>query len=286
MHLIAPIAETRLKEVIEFFAHPGLKDQRQFGIGASKKAELRRSLNQIISKEVFDANTGLGILATYENNTDQAIVHFRVAYNFSNRDAVSSLNFANSLFLSGNHLEALPVYKNVIIKEPSSLRSFEEICRALIGYGYLSELDDIAKCIKGHEKLYSANYEREIKLMSETLSFLEKINVDVSLFREYNKAMDKVFFKYFNVTTQFDTEFFHDPDRDTFSLIKNLPVSGYDESVELLLGDMNDEFQDEIIKIRKNTDPSERQKIRAMSEKLSFYFSLTNESSIGGNNAT
>lgn len=285
MHLIAPIAETRLKEVIEFFTHLGLKDQKAFGATAVKKAELRRSMNQIINQEIFDANTGLGILATYENKLDQAIEFFRVAYNFSNRDAISSLNYANSLFLNGHHLEALPVYKNVIIKEPTSLQMFQEICRSLIGYCYLDELEDIAGCIKGHEKLYSANYEQEIKIMSETLAFLGDINVDIDLFRKYHMALDKVFFKYFNITTEFNTEFFHDTDRGKFSFIMNLPVSTYDSTVERLLGDMNDEFQDEIIKIRKYADTSEKQKIRAMSEKLCFYFSLSNNSVMGANDA-
>lgn len=274
MHLIAPIAETRLKEVVEYFAHPGLKDQRVFGTTAAKKAELRRSLNQIIDKEVLDANTGLGILATYENNLDQAVEYFRVAYYFSNKDSVSSLNYANSLFVSGRHAESFLIYKNAIIKQPNASEMFQGICRALVGFGYLDELEDIAKCLKGNESPYSARYKREISLMRNTLSYLESINVSADLFRLYHIAIDKIFFKYFNITTTFDTEVFHDQDRSTFTYLIYLPVSKSDKDIEILVGDMNDEFQDEIIKLRKVDDTENRKKMRQMSEKLCFYFSL------------
>lgn len=274
MHLIAPTAETRLKEVVEYFALPGLKDQKAFGATAAKKAELRRSLSQIMGREVFDAHTGLGILATYENKLEQAIEHFRIAYNFSNKDAISSLNYANSLFLSGRHVDALPIYKSVIIKQPNSIDMFQEICRSLISFGYLKELDEIAKNLKIKENPYSVKYIREIKLTHETLNFLKKINVDVDLFRQYQFAIDKVFFKYFNVTTSFDTEIFHDEDRRVFTFLIYLPVSKFNNDIQELLGDMNDELQDEIIKLRKVEDSTLRQKIKEMSEKLCFYFSM------------
>ena len=284
MHLIAPIAETRLKEVVDYFAHLGLKDQRAFGATAVKKAELRRSLNQILDKEVLDANIGLGILATYENNLDKALEHFKIAYNFSNKDSTSSLNYANSLFVSGRHKEAFPIYKNAIIKESTSLDIFQGICRALIGYGYLDELEDISKCLKGIENPYSARYQREINLMRNTLSYLESINVSVDLFRSYHIAIDKIFFKYFNITTTFDTEVFHDRDRSTFSYLIYLPVSKSDKNIEDLVGDMNDELQDEIIKLRKTDDVENKEIIREMSKKLCFYFSLPRCLDVEGGN--
>ncbi|MCL6243265.1 hypothetical protein M5F04_01570 [Acinetobacter sp. ANC 7200] len=273
MHLIAP-AETRLKEVVEYFSSPGLKDRKTFGATATKKAELRRSLNQIITREVVDAHTGLGILATYENSLDQAIEHFRIAYNFSNKDDISSLNYANSLFLNGRHNEAFPVYKNAIEKNPTSVDMFREICRALIGFCYLEELNEIAQCVKSKEDPYSPEYKKEIELNLNTLSFLKKINVDVGLFRKYQMAIDRVFFKYFNITTSFETEIYYDDERSILTFSLNLPISDVSKKHEDLLGDMNDELQDEIIRLRKSNDPVLREKIKEMSNGLCFYFSL------------
>lgn len=265
------LANTKLEEVVHFFTHRGLKDQNAFGEMGKRKAILRKSLEALSITEAFDCYTGKGILSVYENDLRSAISHFKYAYNMTNHSVSSSMNYANALMLNGEHTSAIEIYMAAISKAQNDKQVFSDIFKTLCPYGYLKEVEQLRE-IASIE--LNDEQERVLRIAERTSTFLSDISVPLDIFRFYRTAMDTVFYSYFTLTSDFREETQCDLSRSQFSTTIYLPLNESDENAELILGQMNDDFQDLILTKRREYYSETLGEFRKISERLNFYFGL------------
>lgn len=274
------LANTKLEEVIHFFTHKGLKDQSAFGEMGKRKANLRKSLESLSTKEPFDCYTGKGILSIYENDLNSAISHLKYAYNLTNHSVNASMNYANALMLNGQHSLAIEVYISTIAKAQNDKRVFSDIFKTLCPFGYLQEIEQLVKLAPSIE--LNQSQEKQLRIAKRTVDFLREIDVPIDIFRIYRTAMDTVFYKYFTFTSEFREETQCDISRMLFSNTIHLPLDELSETAELILGQMNDEFQDLILKKRREYYSENLSDFRKVSARLNYYFGLDGDYSERG----
>jgi tetratricopeptide (TPR) repeat protein len=264
------LANTKLEEVIHFFTHKGLKAQGVFGEMGKRKANLRKSLEALSAKEPFDCYTGKGILSIYENDLKSAISHLKYAYNLTNHSINASMNYANALMLNEDHKLAIEVYISAITKAQNDKRVFSDIFKTLCPFGYLQEIEQLLKIASTIE--LSHDQERQLNIARRTVEFLHEINVPIDIFRLYRTTMDTVFYKYFTFTSESREETQCDLSRMVFSTTIYLPLDESNEEAESILGKMNDDFQDIILKKRREYYSENLSEFRKASARLNYYF--------------
>jgi tetratricopeptide (TPR) repeat protein len=266
------LANTKLSEVVDFFTHQGLKDQNQFGEMAKKKANLRKSLDALQGKDAFDCYTGKGILSVYENDINTAVSNFKKAYDLTGGSLNSAMNYANILMLTPNHELAIDIYLQAMSKAQNNIKVFSDIFKSLCSYVYLDEIKKLTDLALTRE----LNEDQKIKLeISKNInSFFNKIDASIDIFRMYRSAADSIFYKYFTITSSFKEEVHFDSARAELSITFFLPINKVDEKIEYLLGQMNDEFQDLLLKKRKESFSGDLRKFREASKHINLYFGL------------
>lgn len=266
------LANTKLSEVVDFFTHQGLKDQNQFGEMAKKKANLRKSLDALQGKDAFDCYTGKGILSVYENDINTAVSNFKKAYDLTGGSLNSAMNYANILMLTPNHELAIDIYLQAMSKAQNNIKVFSDIFKSLCSYVYLDKIKNLTDLSLTRE----LNEDQKVKLeISRNInSFFNKIDASIDIFRMYRSAADSIFYKYFTITSSFKEEVHFDLARAELSITFFLPINKVDEKIEYLLGQMNDEFQDLLLKKRKESFSGDLRKFREASKHINLYFGL------------
>lgn len=266
------LANTKLSEVVDFFTHQGLKDHNQFGEMAKKKANLRKSLDALQGKDAFDCYTGKGILSVYENDINTAVSNFKKAYDLTGGSLNSAMNYANILMLTPNHELAFDIYLQAMSKAQNNIKVFSDIFKSLCSYVYLDKIKNLTDLALTRE----LNEDQKIKLeISRNInSFFNKIDASIDIFRMYRSAADSIFYKYFTITSSFKEEVHFDSARAELSITFFLPINNVDEKIEYLLGQMNDEFQDLLLKKRKESFSGDLRKFREASKHINLYFGL------------
>lgn len=276
--MVAQAPDTKLSEVFEYFSKPSIKDLKPFGDLGKKKAELKRSLEQFSGQDPFAAYTGLGILATYENNLRGALEYLRKAYNITNKNAMSSMNYAYSLVLNEKYSEAVEIYLNVIKNCPNDASIFVDIVNMLERYYFIDECYTVINLVSGIdiEIVKSQNY--RVDCARERLLKMNTIQMNIDFIRKFINATENTFYENFTATTSFFRDSEVDSSHKSLFFSYKIPLLGNDlDFMSELVADMNDSLQDKLIHIIKT---SNIENAKLLAKQIYLYFVINTEGSI------
>lgn len=193
--MVSLAADTKLTEVIKYFMATNLKDLRPFSDMGKKKAELKRSLAQITGKEPFDAYTGLAILSIYENNLNKAIEYFKIAYDSTNHNLNSSMNYAHILFLDEQYEKSISIYLDTLEKYPNNTKILIDAINSLERFYFIEDCEKLINISKGIE---DEILNEQIEIVNEAkkqLKQIREIGLDIIFVRQLINAVEKFFLK-------------------------------------------------------------------------------------------
>lgn len=274
--MVAQAPDTKLSEVMKYFMGSGLKNLNAFSDVGKKKAELKLSLRQSLNKEPIDSNTGLAILAVYENDIQSSISFFKRAYEASRYGLNPSINYAHSLFLNEQYSEAIEIYLDAMQRFPNNKNAFMQIINSLERYYFIDECQQIFSAVQGIDALILAEQKNIVLRALEQFNKLNTLGIDVDLFRGFIHALELTFFEYFEFNTSLSREaIFNSGHSMAFYTVKLPMVSDDLEYMSDLLADMNDSLQDKILElIRKNHQIKD---VKQMANKIYSYFTLNTD---------
>ncbi|MFV5592776.1 tetratricopeptide repeat protein [Acinetobacter junii] len=263
--MTAALPATKLNEVVDFLGVPAFKNSNPFSAIGKKKTELKHSMNALLAKNPTEAYTGLGIIYNYENQLDLACNAFQNAYRVSNKGYSASRHLANQELLFGDRNFGISLFLNLVNEHPLDFNlAFEFTNKA----SSLLFMDELNEGLKNH-RLYDdimKSCSSEIQESLEMFNFIKRNKINIEIFRDIVSTGDKVFSRYFTVPTETGIHKLIDNERHTLTISYELP--DFNDLPEDLLGEMNDNLQDEIIYLYK------KYKINSSSpeDKITMYF--------------
>ncbi|MFN3289033.1 MAG: tetratricopeptide repeat protein [Acinetobacter sp.] len=263
----ALIPATKANEVIDIFGAPGLKNLKSFSEIGKKKAELKKAMNSLLSKNEVEAHTGLGIIYIYENLIDLALSHFRQAYLKSKFGLNEATHYANALFINGYFEDAIPIYLEMIKNNRNDTQMFIQVAKRFNNFCFEQELNKVI------ELSYVSRDIPELELniikteMNSTLTFLKRFNIPVELYREIRSWADVIFYRFFTLPTTGDFEL--NFDIDNLSYIFGIDSEYCSDSISLV-SKMNDQLQDAMIEAYEKYDV----KLGSEQDRITAYFNF------------
>lgn len=236
---------SKVNEVIQYFGAPGLKDLNAFSVVGKKKAELKRSMQALLSKEPIEAHTGLGIIYIYENLKDLSLKEFKLAYEKSNRSVSEAMHYANALFIYGYFETAIPIYTDLIRDNKNNVELFSEVVKRFSDFCFTEELNNILELSYVTKDMPEVP-KRDIRDFNKIKKHLNRFDIPVEFYRDIRSSLDKVFFQYFTLPTEVDYVTYFD--FDNLSQVIDINVDLCDDFIDLSIK-MNDNLQDIMIEI-------------------------------------
>ncbi|WP_180175860.1 hypothetical protein [Acinetobacter sp. YH12025] len=264
--MLAPIPATKLNEVIQYFGVPCYKDLNAFSNTGKKKAELKRAMQALLSKDAVIAHTGLGIIYIYENQENLALNEFKLAFEKSNFSTNQAMHYANALFVYGHFNAAKDIYVKIIDGNRNDKDKFEQIIKRFSEFCFQDELSQILEISYVTRNLSDAA-KRDILDGLHTKAHLDKFNIPLNFFREIRHAVDRVFYHYFSLPMQTDYATYTDLNNLTYVL--DIDGSCLSDAISVV-AKMNDDLQEKILDIYEKHNIS----FGSQQDSITMYFCL------------
>lgn len=262
----APIPATKVNEVLQYFGVPVFKNLNPFSPIGKKKAELKKSMSDLLTKEPVAAHTGLGVIYIYENAEIQALNEFKAAYEKSDFGASQAMHYANALFIYGYFDKANHIYKQIIKDNRNDEEKFIQVVKRFSEFCFFEDLNEVLETSYISRTL-PEDAMSDIDEGYNIKAYLEKYNIPVEFYRDLRNSIDRVFYQYFSLPTQADYTTYFDLDNFTYTL--DIDPSYFDDAIHSIC-EMNDSLQDLMI------DSYEKHNIKFGSneDRITAYYNL------------
>lgn len=262
-----PMQATKLNEIADLFGVPAFKNHSPFSPLGKKKTEYKQSMNALINSNPIEAYTALGILYSYENNIYLMLESFKKAYDYSNRNYITSMHLANGYYIYGDMEEAINIYKTVVAERPFDGEIVSEVLKRMLNMLYIEEFHELVNGFN-LSKYLDKSVEDEVLEAKKIIKFLEIHNISIKIFRELRLLCDQVFMHYFTLPTNAEMNRTVDFDAEQLKFVLKVNEMENVTYPDDLIGDINELLQDKLIKVYKKFNINSQ----SSADKIHIYF--------------
>lgn len=219
----APLPKTKLEEIAEVFANESIKiDLKPFGEGSRLIAKYRKSMNDLIQSDPYEAYMGLGILGSYEGNYANAISYFKAAERLNPISRSPKINLSTCVLLAGNLDGCIDLLIQYIDSYQDDKVMLGICLRVFHMFYYFDELENL------RQKNINNTLFNEVFLKSkddtpETEVFMSQTNLDKNVLRAMQLLATQEFFSRFSINSSFTSNYTTYLNADMLSEIIYIP---------------------------------------------------------------
>lgn len=247
--MINPAPKSMLDKLADTFANESIKyDLKPFSEGSRLIAKYRKSMNDLMGAEPYEAYLGLSVLSAYENNYPVALQYFEAAKNLNPASRSPMINIATCNLLNGDLEKCKNILARTLDKFPNDPVVIRAYIRILLMFFCFDEFDSLR--LNNSSNTAFSDVINEIDLdYAKIRSFLDAGKINLNVIREIKVLANQVFFSKFSINSSYVSN--HDSDLGDVKFDEIIYVDpnlfGDNDDKDSIIFDLNESLQDKLI---------------------------------------
>lgn len=274
-----PALKSMLEKLADTFANESLKyDLKPFSEGSRLIARYRKSMNDLMGSEPYDAYMGLGVLSAYENNYPLALQCFEAAKNLNPASRSPMINIASCNLLNGDLEKCKTNLRVTLDRFPNDPVVIRAYTRILLMFFCFDDFDSLR--INNLNNTVFGDVINELDLdhdYEKTRNFLDTGKINVNVIREIKILANQVFFSKFSINSSYVSN--HDSDLDDVKFDEIIYINPNlfrdDDDKDSIIFDLNENLQEKLIDLMlKYAGSNDQEDLLNSFRNVSVYFAL------------
>ncbi|UHT64263.1 tetratricopeptide repeat protein [Acinetobacter lwoffii] len=215
--------KSKLEEIANIFANESIKfDLKPFGEGSRLISKYRKSMNELMSSDPYEAYTGLGVLSAYENKYNLALQYFDAAQRLDPTSRSPRINIATCMLLEGDLDKCVDTLLNALNDFPNEPMVVSTTLKVLSMFFYFDEIDRLKGEGRNNSSLCRVAAE-ELEDTLDVMDFIKSTDIDLSVLRTMKVLANQEFFSKFSINSSYVSNYNVDCDDVKFDEVVYIP---------------------------------------------------------------